>query len=135
MLNGADIASNISADLYISGNFTAGRGDPPIVVINPYDNRQITALLLASADQVDEAVEAAQYAFRRRRGRVSARHGEFRLSFREDGRQGDSRTSAGPQGDLHRRRRRRLRDPAASGADGYAEALKPGPQVGAHTYR
>jgi hypothetical protein len=44
MLNATDIASNISADLYINGNFTAGRGDPPIVVTNPYDNRQITAL-------------------------------------------------------------------------------------------
>ena len=65
MLNAADIASNISADLYINGNFTAGRGDSPIVVTNPYDNRQITALPPASADQVDEAVEAAQYAFRR----------------------------------------------------------------------
>jgi aldehyde dehydrogenase (NAD+) len=65
MISAADIVSNISADLYINGNFAFGRGDPPIVVINPYDNRQITALPPASADQVDEAVEAAQYAFRR----------------------------------------------------------------------
>src|SRR5246127_916999 len=64
MVNAADIVSNVSTDLYISGNFTAGRGDPPIVVTNPYDNRQITALPPASADQVDEAVEAAQRAFR-----------------------------------------------------------------------
>jgi (Z)-2-((N-methylformamido)methylene)-5-hydroxybutyrolactone dehydrogenase len=64
MVTAADIVSNMSTDLYINGNFTAGRGDPPIVVTNPYDNRRITALPPASADQVDEAVEAAQRAFR-----------------------------------------------------------------------
>jgi acyl-CoA reductase-like NAD-dependent aldehyde dehydrogenase len=64
MINAADIVSNIATDLYIGGNFAAGRGGPPIVVTNPYDNRQITALPPASADQVDAAVEAAQRAFR-----------------------------------------------------------------------
>jgi (Z)-2-((N-methylformamido)methylene)-5-hydroxybutyrolactone dehydrogenase len=64
MINAADIVGNIATDLYINGNFAAGRGDPPIVVTNPYDNRQITALPPASADQVDAAVEAAQCAFR-----------------------------------------------------------------------
>jgi acyl-CoA reductase-like NAD-dependent aldehyde dehydrogenase len=64
MINAADIISTITTDLYISGNFAAGRADPPIVVTNPHDNRQITALPPASADQVDEAVEAAQCAFR-----------------------------------------------------------------------
>jgi acyl-CoA reductase-like NAD-dependent aldehyde dehydrogenase len=57
--------ARIKAELFIDGKWVEGEGLEPFSVLNPFDNSEICKIRPASAAQVNQAVEAADAAFRR----------------------------------------------------------------------
>src|ERR1700735_5551541 len=57
--------ARIKAELFIDGKWVEGEGKEPFSVLNPFDNSEICQIRPASAAQVNQAVEAADAAFRR----------------------------------------------------------------------
>ena len=60
-----DQDARIKAELFIDGKWVEGEGKEPFSVLNPFDNSEICQIRPASAAQVNQAVEAADAAFRR----------------------------------------------------------------------
>src|SRR6202030_1251680 len=57
--------ARIKAELFIDGKWVEGEGLEPFSVLNPFDNSEICKIRPESAAQGNQAVEAADAAFRR----------------------------------------------------------------------
>src|SRR5215210_2057423 len=59
-----DVKARLVTDLYIAGKWVRGASSRAASVTNPFDNSEICTVFPASEEQVDEAIEAADRAFR-----------------------------------------------------------------------